>query len=56
MAQYIDFRRLFEMESLSCLSACKKWGMCSSVMAISSEVGRRVPPEIMEKWMKARMF
>jgi hypothetical protein len=32
------------------------FGICSSAMWISSEVGFKEPPEIIEKWMKARMF
>ena len=30
--------------------------MWSSVIAISSEVGFKEPPEIIEKWMNAKMF
>ena len=55
-AQYIDFSRLFEIVNLSYRRACKMLGIWSSVMATSSEVGFSVPPEIIEKWMKARMF
>jgi hypothetical protein len=48
--------RLLEMVSLSYFKACKRFGMCSSKMQISSEIGLSEPPEIIEKWMKARMF
>lgn len=38
------------------MRAFRKLGIWSSVMATSSLEGFKVPPEIMEKWMKARMF
>ena len=48
--------RLLEIVSLSYLKACKRFGICSSKIQTSSEVGFRDPPEIIEKWMKARIF
>jgi hypothetical protein len=32
------------------------FGMCSSVIATSSDVGLKDPPEIILKWIKAKMF
>ena len=52
----MDFIRLLEIVSLSCRSACSKLGILSSVMHTSSEVGLREPPEIIEKWINAKMF
>jgi len=52
----MDLITLFEMDSLSCLSAWRKLGICSSVIITSSEEGFKVPPLIIEKWMNARMF
>jgi hypothetical protein len=45
----MDFKRDFEIVSLSCLRAYKKFGICSSRIYISSEEGFKVPPEIIEK-------
>jgi hypothetical protein len=52
----MDFSKLLEIVNLSYFSAYNIFGICSSVIETSSDVGLKDPPEIILKWINAKIF